>query len=226
MTNPLKIKVCGMREKENIRDLLRLEPDMMGFIFYPGSPRCMPSHSTLIQEIERDLRTHPTLLTGVFVNATLDDVLAKTHAFQLAAAQLHGSESPSFCLQLRKQLAHDKPEEKVQLIKAFGISEDFDWEQLEDYATVVDYFLFDTRSSNHGGTGRQFDWTLLDKYGLNVPFILSGGIGEEDVDRLLEVAKNQPLLAGVDLNSRFETKPGWKDIKQLETTINLLRNGR
>lgn len=215
-----------MREEENMRDLLRLKPDMVGMIFYAGSPRCIPENSNLPQTLAQDLNEHPTRLTGVFVNASLDEIQQKVDAYDLAAAQLHGSESPSYCLQLKNKLALTRAGGDFQLIKAFGISEDFDWGGLADYQEVVDYFLFDTRSKLHGGTGRQFDWSLLEHYALNTPYLLSGGIGAEDVPRLLEVATRHPLLIGVDLNSRFEMRPGMKDMKQLETTINLLRNGR
>lgn len=210
VTKALKIKVCGMKYANNIAQLNSLEPNFMGFIFYPPSKRFvgLDFDKSVLSSVPKQ-----TFKTGVFVNATVGEVVEFAHLYGMQAVQLHGNESPAFCAAIKAS--------GLTLIKAFGIADDFDWEQLNDYLNVVDYFLWDTKTEIHGGSGKQFDWKLLDKYKLNIPFFLSGGIS---LDNLAEVKNiNHPQFFGVDLNSKFETEPGIKDIEKLKeafTTLN------
>jgi phosphoribosylanthranilate isomerase len=146
---------------------------------------------------------------GVFVNADLEAVILKVLNCELGYVQLHGSESPEYCQEVRTY--------PVKVIKAFGVGRDFDFSQLEPYLPHVDYFLFDTKAETHGGTGVQFDWSVLDAYKLDKPFFLSGGIGPNDVERIQNF--RHPQLVGIDLNSKFETEPAYKDIEALKTFI-------
>ncbi len=206
----LKIKVCGMKYAQNISQLNTLQPNFMGFIFYPPSKRFvgLDFDKSVLSSVPNQ-----TLKTAVFVNATQGEVIEFAHLYGMQAVQLHGTESPAFCAAIK--------ESGLTLIKAFGIADDFDWNQLKDYETVVDYFLWDTKTEIHGGSGKQFDWQLLDKYKLNIPFLLSGGIS---LDNLAEVKKiNHPQFYGVDLNSKFETEPGIKNIEKLEKAFLTLR---
>lgn len=209
-STPLKIKVCGMKYPDNISQLNALQPDLMGFIFYPPSKRFvgLEFDKSVLASVQNQI-----IKTGVFVNATEGEVIEFAHLYGMQAVQLHGTESPAFCAAIKAS--------GLTLIKAFGIADDFDWEQLNAYKNVVDYFLWDTKTETHGGSGKQFDWKLLNKYKLNIPFFLSGGIS---LDNLAEVKNiNHPQFFGVDLNSKFETEPGLKDITKLEQALLMLR---
>ncbi|TAG99802.1 MAG: phosphoribosylanthranilate isomerase [Sphingobacteriales bacterium] len=206
----LKIKVCGMKYAQNISQLNTLEPNFIGFIFYPPSKRFvgLDFDKSVLSSVPNQ-----TLKTAVFVNATQGEVIEFAHLYGMQAVQLHGNESPQFCAAIKAS--------GLTLIKAFGIADDFDWNQLKDYETVVDYFLWDTKTEIHGGSGKQFDWKLLDKYKLNIPFFLSGGIS---LDNLADVKKiDHPQFYGIDLNSKFETEPGIKNIEKLEKAFLTLR---
>lgn len=192
------IKVCGMREADNIRALEQLDVDMIGFIFYPKSPRCvcdlpayMPRHAKRV---------------GVFVNADKKEIEMFADRFGLEYIQLHGAESPGYCRSLHAS--------GLRLIKAFSVATRKDLEGTESYEPYCDYFLFDTRCEQHGGSGNQFDWALLNSYKGHTPFLLSGGINEHSAGALKELG--HPRLAGFDLNSRFEVKPGVKDIERIK----------
>lgn len=220
----LKIKVCGMKNPLNIEQLWPLAPDFMGLIFYSPSPRFIaPLENEIkltleqLQHSTKNVQQQP-LMTGVFVDASLPYIRKQVEEFDLAAIQLHGTESPLLCQELRDL--------GLTVIKAFGISASFDWSQLGEFAEAIDYFLFDTRSSNKtGGTGQQFDWDLLENYALETPYFLSGGIGENEVKAVMERQKKDNRLYGIDLNSKFETAPGEKDIDKLAETFKQLRNG-
>lgn len=208
----LKIKVCGMKYADNISQLNTLQPHFMGFIFYPPSKRFvgLDFDKSVLKSVPNQI-----IKTGVFVNATEGEVLEFAQLYGMQAVQLHGSESPQFCAAIKAS--------GLTLIKAFGIAVDFDWEQLSAYQNVVDYFLWDTQTEIHGGSGKQFDWHLLNNYKLNIPFFLSGGISLDNLDEVKKI--NHPQFFGVDLNSKFETEPGIKDIKKLEQAfINLTYN--
>lgn len=215
-TKALKIKVCGMQYAYNISQLNALQPNFMGFIFYPPSKRFvgLDFDKSVLKSVPNQI-----IKTGVFVDATEGEVLEFAQLYTMQAVQLHGNESPTFCATIKAS--------GLTLIKAFGIADDFDWEQLKSYQNVVDYFLWDTKTEIHGGSGKQFDWKLLNNYKLNVPFFLSGGISLDNLDEVKKI--HHPHFFGVDLNSKFETQPGIKDIKKLEKaflklTYNELQN--
>lgn len=193
------IKVCGMRSPGNIRAVEALGPDMMGFIFYEKSPR-------FIEKVPDYLPEGPER-TGVFVNHSTAAVLEKAGQFGLTWVQLHGQESPEQCREIK--------EAGLKVIKAFSIASEADIERTGLYEGSCDLFLFDTKTEGVGGSGRTFDWTLLDGYKGRTPFLLSGGIGPDtDLSRF-----RHPMLAGYDLNSRFETGPAMKDTERLRTFI-------
>lgn len=195
-----------MRDAANIAAVSGLGPDYMGFIFYERSPRYAPALdlSALSPTVRR---------VGVFVDAPLTEILSTAERYGLDALQLHGAEAPETCQTLRGR--------GYEVIKAFGIESAEDFARTALYEDSCDLFLFDTRTPNHGGSGRRFDWRTLGAYNGNVPFLLSGGITEADTEELLTV--NHPLFYGVDLNSRFEVSPGVKDVEKLERFIKNLQ---
>jgi len=204
----LKIKICGLRDPENIRDVLALQPDYIGFIFYPASKRFVGSlDSGWVARLTGADKT------GVFVNADEQQVTSLTKGYGFQAVQLHGNEDPEYCARLRTT--------GVTVIKALGIDEQFDWARLRGYEDAVDYFLFDTRSKQHGGTGVRFDWRLLAGYTSDKPFFLSGGLDAENIHEALKIGDNR--LHALDLNSKFETVPGIKDIKLLKQTLRTIK---
>ncbi|RKD16273.1 N-(5'-phosphoribosyl)anthranilate isomerase [Pelobium manganitolerans] len=206
----LKIKVCGMRDPENIEALSVLMPDFMGFIFYPPSKRFigLDFEKAHLKSIDKTI-----IKTAVFVNATLAEVLEFSKAYDMQAVQLHGSESPEFCEAVK--------EAGFFTIKAFGVDGNFDFGRLNAYESAVDAFLFDTKTELHGGSGKTFDWRILEKYQLNKPFFLSGGIDLPHLEQILTL--NFPQLCALDLNSKFETEPGSKNINKLKTAFETLR---
>ncbi|KQR70281.1 phosphoribosylanthranilate isomerase [Pedobacter sp. Leaf176] len=203
----LKLKVCGMKFAANIAAVAGLQPDYMGFIFYDKSPRFISEVSAeLIKYIPSEIRT-----VGVFVDEDLEVVKKKVNQFQLKAVQLHGNESPEYCAALKNTFNGS------ELIKAFGVDEDFDFSVLDNYSTVVDYFLFDTKTKAHGGSGKTFDWTILDGYKLDKPYFLSGGIDLEHVAAIAGLKDSR--LYVLDINSRFEVEPGVKDEEKIRAFI-------
>ena len=192
----LKIKVCGMRDPDNIADLLELPIEYIGFIFHPKSPRYMDDSMVMTNAVKR---------TGVFVDAPLQEVQRRIETFLLDAVQLHGKESPEYCIAMKAR--------GLEVIKAFSVGADFDFQETERYEGAADYFLFDTKTALHGGSGVQFDWEILNYYHGQTPFFLSGGIGLKDADKIKAV--HHPKLYALDLNSRFEISPALKDIHQL-----------
>ena len=207
----LKIKVCGMREPINIVEVGDLCPDLMGFIFYPGSPRY--AGETLKPHILTAL-SDTIRKAGVFVNTDYDNIKKTVTRYSLDFVQLHGDETAELCERL-KNLG-------VGVIKAFNIKEITDFDLCTKFKDCTDYFLFDAATLKYGGSGLKFDWQILSGYTLDKPFFLSGGIGPDDVESLIEI-KN-PSLYGIDLNSRFEVKPGLKDVSKLRTIITAIRN--
>lgn len=245
----LLIKVCGMRDPDNIRALLELEPELFGMIFYPGSKRYVGNDPLILEDpsiveglsiVKEPLTGHgtDTLKTGVFVNAELNYISSTVKNFNLDAVQLHGDETTEYCTQLRSNLSAKSPapstrtvsesknRSKIQMIKAFGIDPNFEWAILEGYTELIDYFLFDTRTPAFGGSGKKFDWTLLDQYKLDFPYFISGGIGEEDLPEVVELGSRDTRLVGVDLNSKYETQPGYKAIDKLKKTFKFVRDER
>ncbi|WP_040400256.1 phosphoribosylanthranilate isomerase [Cecembia lonarensis] len=200
----MKLKVCGMVHPQNIQELVNeVNPDWMGMIFYPPSPRYVGT-SGEIASAARSLDK-----VGVFVNEPLSSVLEKVALFGLKVLQLHGNESVEEVRLLKEKSG-------LEIFKVFKIGNKIDWELLRPYLPWVDYFLFDTYTEYHGGSGKTFDWSLLKNYPYEKPFILSGGIGIEEVQAILDLKKQMPQLAGLDINSRFEIAPGLKDIPKIK----------
>ncbi len=196
-----------MKYMENVNSVVALRPDFMGFIFYDRSMRYM--RETLSPEFVSSLNQH-TKTVGVFVNTDEDNVVQIAEKYQFRYVQLHGNESPAYC---------DKVANTLLVIKAFGVDDQFDFDVLDDY-TSCSYFLFDTSTPHHGGSGNKFDWNLLDNYKGATPFILSGGIGLYDVESIHSF--HHPRLFAIDINSRFETEPGFKDIALITSFIQKL----
>ena len=202
------VKVCGMRDAENIREVEALGIDLMGFIFWPKSSR-------YVSERPAYLPTNCKRV-GVFVDEDIETVKRIAEDYALDYIQLHGHELADYCAQLRG----------FKLIKAFNIATTEDFKQTEPYTGIVDYFLFDTKGKSVGGNGEKFDWSVLSAYDGNTPFLLSGGIGPDDAEVL--TSHFSPLTSkkcvGIDLNSRFEIAPGLKDINKLKEFLNALNN--
>jgi phosphoribosylanthranilate isomerase len=201
------IKVCGMREPENIRAVEALGIDLMGFIFWPPSSRYVGEKPSYLP---RNCRR-----VGVFVDAALPDILAAVEDFRLDGVQLHGHETPEAIAALKAHIPG------VRIVKSLAVAGPEDLAQAEAYADVCDAFLFDTKGKLPGGNGRQFDWSVLQRYRGRLPFLLSGGIGPDDAQRIR--AFDVPGCLGIDLNSRFETEPGLKDVDALRTFIETIR---
>ena len=209
-----ELKICGMLHPENIAEVAALQPDYLGFIFFKGSKRYAAGlDPEVVKALPQQIRR-----TGVFVNEAAEVVLELVHQYGLNAVQLHGAESPEYCREIAQYVKAIQPEFKV--IKSFGVNVEFDFQQLEAYLGVVDYFLFDTQTPDHGGSGKKFDWSLLDKYKLDVPYFLSGGIGPESVEALNGIS--DPRLLAIDINSRFELEAGLKDAGKLKEFKNKL----
>ena len=202
----LRLKVCGM--KHNTLEVAQLKPDYLGFIFFEKSKRNYDkAHIEILPEGIKKV--------GVFVDASIAFVLDNIRQFQFDVIQLHGSETPEYC----KRLQTDS---KVELWKVFSIKDHFDFSVLEAYEAVIDKFLFDTKGKEKGGNGYTFDWSVLQDYPSQKPFILSGGIGLEEIPAVNELKKTALPLAGIDVNSKFEDKPGLKNIDLLKSLVNEL----
>ncbi len=212
------IKVCGMREPGNIRELAELKPEYIGFIFYPHSKRFAGDlNSDTISAVPEPIKK-----VGVFVNEAMDAIADEVIKYDLDAVQLHGDESPDFCRSFRKFLHHMQTEKHVEIIKAFGISGDFDFDTLAGYEDFVDYYLFDTSTDTHGGSGLTFDWTILKNYQEKKPYFLSGGLSPDNIHAVSGI--KDVRLYGVDLNSKFEVEAGIKDIDKLRSAFERIRS--
>jgi phosphoribosylanthranilate isomerase len=198
----VKLKVCGMRQAKNIAEVADLLPDYLGFIFYEKSPRFISDITAeLIKYVPAAIKT-----TGVFVNEDIDVVKEKISKFNLKAVQLHGNEDGEYAKSLKNT--------GVEVIKAFGIDESFDFAKLNAFQEAADYFLFDTQTPAHGGSGKTFNWKLLANYKLNKPYFLSGGIDLEHAAVIKKIT--DPRLYAIDINSRFEIEPGLKNVEKLK----------
>ena len=205
MITQMKVKVCGMRDAENIRKVEALGINMMGYIFYPKSSRYVSNRPAYLpQKCKR---------VGVFVDATIEDIRLHIVDYSLDIIQLHGHESTDFIRSLRSLCG-----DSITIIKAFNIATKEDLEATKPYEGLVDYFLFDTKGKSAGGNGEKFNWNVLSNYKDNTPFLLSGGIGPDDAGRVKVF--QHPKCVGIDLNSRFEIEPGIKDITKLKTFLN------
>jgi len=223
----MKLKVCGMKFTENMQQVAALQPDYLGFIFYEKSKR---NFEGIIPELPKEIKK-----TGVFVNEYIEIVVSLVEEYRLDAIQLHGDESVSYILDLKQQLANNRAlfieenkqikkkknqhyisEKEVEIIKVFGIKDEFNFSALQPYLDVVDYFLFDTKGKERGGNGVKFDWSVLENYSYKKPFFLSGGISLNDLEQLQIVLKSNLPIYALDVNSKFESKPGVKKIEELE----------
>lgn len=215
-SHDIKIKVCGMKYAANMEAVANIGPDYLGFIFWEPSKRFFTG----------DMGTLPTAIkrVGVFVDASVEEIIQNASEFNLQAIQLHGKESPSFCKELKDSHTIQQGS-TLEIIKVFSIKDDFDFSILTDYEAVCDYFLFDTKGKLPGGNGYTFSWEILKKYPSTKPFFLSGGIGLEELDKLatfLQRPESQYCHA-IDINSKFEVEPGRKQIEKLKTFMRFLR---
>jgi phosphoribosylanthranilate isomerase len=234
----MKIKVCGMRDAQNIRDVAALDIDLMGFIFYPKSPRfvslissqagIIPDYSPERLNMAVNADGKPGYIfpkrikrVGVFVDEMPQTIITYVYNYSLDYIQLHGKETPTLIDNLRRTLVPDLVPD-IKVIKAFGINSADDLQQCEAYEGHADLFLFDTRTPLKGGSGRQFDWSVLEAYHGRTPFLLSGGIGPEDAERVK--AFHHPQCVGIDVNSRFETAPAMKDVELLSKFIKQIKD--
>jgi phosphoribosylanthranilate isomerase len=210
----MQIKVCGMRNPENILALIdQVNPDWMGLIFYPKSPRYVLDSAAV------ELSSVAIKKVGVFVNEKEKNILRKIKEFDLSAIQLHGQESVALVETLRQKT-------NAEIWKVFSIQNQINWDELKGFLPFVDRFLFDTASASHGGSGQKFDWHVLKTYPFDKSFFLSGGLDEESLEEILELASEIPALGGVDLNSRFEDSPGLKNIEALKNFKTKLKRGK
>ncbi len=206
----MKIKICGLKYADNLLNISALDPDFIGFIFYEKSPRYVEEFdSKIIQQISTQVKK-----VGVFVNASIEYVLNKVNKYQLDFVQLHGNETAVYCNALQEQ--------NISIIKAFSVSENFDFENLSNYQNSCTYFLFDTATKNYGGSGKSFNWQVLKNYQLNIPFFLSGGIGLDNINQALNF--KHPQLFAFDLNSKLEEYAGFKNLQSTKNIINKIRN--
>ncbi len=200
------IKVCGMLHSQNIQELALLKPDFIGFIFYEKSKRYVGSQLDI-----NTLNTLPKTIkkVGVFVDESEQIIIEIVEKYHLDYVQLHGEESPDFCKNLK--------ENGIKVIKAFSVDESFDFEATKQYETIADLFLFDTKTAEKGGSGKTFDWQILEKYHGPKPFLLAGGIDENNFEK----AKNikHKYLFGLDINSKFDIEPGLKNIEKLKKIL-------
>ena len=215
----MKLKVCGM--KLNTLEVATLNPDYLGFIFWEPSKRFFEG---TIPELPASIKK-----VGVFVDATLEDIVEKVNTYGLWAVQLHGKESPEFCSNLKKfTIDRSKAlgETNLKIIKVFSIKDDFDFRVLTPYENVCDFFLFDTKGKLPGGNGFTFSWEVLGNYPSTKPYFLSGGIGLDEIEKIREFQQRpeSKYCHAIDVNSKFESEPGFKDIKKLKEFKEVLSN--
>ena len=204
----MKLKVCGMKFVENIEQVSGLCPDYMGFIFYEKSKR---NFEGVIPKLPKSIKK-----TGVFVNEYPEILVSLVEEYQLEAIQLHGDETIAYIKQIKTYLP------SVEIIKVFGIKDEFNFELLKPFLQVVDYFLFDTKGKERGGNGYQFDWSILEAYPYEKPFFLSGGIGLKEVVDIQKVLDSDLPMYAIDINSKFEIEPGLKNINDIKIFKNKL----
>ena len=205
----MRIKVCGMKIPENIQAVAALQPDFMGFIFYPKSPRyAEPLDIATLNALPASIKK-----IGVFVNEELENVLTIATKYNLDGVQLHGNELESMCKDLHKS--------GFIVIKAFPIAEAYNFKVTKKYEGTCDYFLFDTKTDAYGGSGLKFNWKMLNEYVGETPFLLSGGIAADDAEAILKIEHQK--FAGIDLNSKFELKPGEKNVELLKGFLKEIR---
>lgn len=206
----MKIKVCGLRDADNLREIAALGPDFVGFIFYDQSPRFVGEDLDVdaVKGLPRSIRK-----VGVFVNASPDYILRNVKKYDFQYVQLHGNETPEYCRSLRNR--------GINIIKAFRVDESFNFSMLNNYKAQCDFFLFDAKGYQPGGNGVTFDWSILSRYDNEKPFFISGGIGLDNLDQLNQLKGMK--LYGVDVNSQVEISPGVKDVAKVKELIARLR---
>lgn len=204
-----------MRDADNIRDISALGVDMIGLIFYPPSPRYVQQFSSgagIIPDYAPDMGKTP-LRVGVFVDDMPQNIVTRVYNYKLDYIQLHGNEPRETLENLRATIDPDiKP--NIKIIKAISVSSAEDINKYKEYVGAADLFLFDTKCKTVGGSGEQFDWQVLQAYDGDVPFLLSGGIGPDDAERVKNF--HHPKCIGIDLNSKFEMEPALKDVEKLK----------
>ena len=192
----MKLKVCGMREPDNIEALSKLKPNYMGFIFWAPSSRYVHD---ITPELDKQIKK-----TGVFVDASIDYIQSCISTHQLQAVQLHGEETPNYCKLIQSF--------GVEVIKAFSVKDTFDFAFLDNYENSCEFFLFDTKGALPGGNGYTFDWSILSNYSSTKPFFLSGGIGPNELIKIKDLINSSLPVYAIDVNSKFEYSPGLKNI--------------
>ena len=219
----MKLKVCGLTKMDQIQELISMNVDFLGFIFYEKSPRFVLNHLSLegISAINHQKKV------GVFVNETIEKIVEISEKANLNFIQLHGDEDEEFILSLSQRLSKD-----VKIIKVFRVGETFNF-QFSIFNSLVDYFLFDTDSKAFGGTGKTFDWKILNEIEIPKPYYLSGGISLENIKNLqnfvkVNMSENKTLTKlntpfALDINSKFETEPGIKNLEKIKTFKSLLK---
>lgn len=193
-----------MREPDNIRELIdQIQPDWMGLIFHPPSPRFVDGmHADFIKDFN-------VRKVGVFVNAEISEIEEKIQSFGLTTLQLHGEETVDIISKIKEKTG-------LEIFKVFSVNDTIHWELLEGYLPFVDYFLFDTFTKSYGGSGKTFNWQLLKSYPFEKPFLLSGGLSLDQTEGIKNLQSQVPQLKGLDINSKFEIKPGIKDLDLIE----------
>ena len=198
------IKVCGLKDSQNILSIDALHPDLVGLIFHEGSPRFIGKNI---------IPKTTTKKVGVFINSTIDSIIQQSDKYDLSYIQLHGNENISMVKELYNK--------GYKIIKSFSIGETIDNSIMQSFSPFCEYFLFDTKGENAGGNGLKFNWQLLDDYKLKTPFLLSGGISGEDIEEIKKI--KHTAFAGIDINSRFEISAGIKNIELIKNFINEIR---
>ncbi len=207
----MKIKICGMREPDNIKEVVNLQPDFIGFIFYSKSKRYVgkdfsPGNTNLVPK--------PIKKVGVFVNEPVKNVLEMCKIHQLDLVQLHGGESADYCNALKKN--------GIKIMKVFGVDNSLPNQKIEQFQHVADMYLFDTKTPDYGGSGKKFNWEVIEKLHPGKPIMISGGIGPDDAELLKSV--EHPDFYGVDVNSKFEHHPAHKNTTLLKAFMNKIQS--
>ena len=197
----MKLKVCGMKFSENISEIESLKPDFMGFIFYKKSKRFFNESKLILNDkIKR---------VGVFVNQEINEVIDNIKKYKLDYVQLHGEEDVRYCLSIKSI---------CKVIKVFKIDDTFNFDKVKKFENVSDYYLFDTKTNLHGGSGKKFNWEILKNYNSKKYFFLSGGISENDIEEIKKIRKIYPII-GIDINSKFELPNLKKDRAKIKSLI-------
>ena len=206
----LRVKVCGLNDPLNVKAISESGADFLGFIFYPDSKRFVGRNpdKMMFMDVPEGIKK-----TGVFVNENPSRILELSEFARLDVIQLHGNESVEYCRSLKMS--------GLLIIKTFSVGSDFDPAKTDLYSDACDYFLFDTKSVNHGGSGSKFNWKIIENYTFNKPFFLSGGIGPEDSGIVTEIVSKH--FYAIDINSRFEILPGIKDAVRVKNFINEIK---